>query len=799
MKKIIIILLVSIVNSTTSYSEDKNILDEKNIIKMLSEQMPIKQAIGQLFIVQPSCNYFSCYENSNFLKLIETYKIGNFQLKNKNYESVNNIKELKYDKLDRAKGFHQFLRRKLRSDKNYPPILFIDFEKTGINSISNLNIIDPLESLTLSASYDKELIYQYGTYIANKLKSVQVDAIFGPVLDIDGTEQGTIDYKISNRVFGDRDKIVIGAASHYIKGLEDKNILTIIKHFPGFGHVKGRAHFRCEDIQDRNCDVGISDLSAFKGNNNNFSVNIAPFSQLIKLSSGMMTSHFYIKNYQYNILTTFMGQPFNDLIRTDNTVNIKYIGDVNGINNNDKITITDDLSEMAIVNKYINQNKISYSDAVIKAINSGHDMLLFGEVFENDSKEKSRFTINDLSEIIKNLYEQAKINKSFEIKIRKSVYRILTVKQKLIKSWSSDNTLNKWDLPLEVNSWMIENNKQNDVNEGNSLMCKILNKSFLNVNRIDDKKIDSNDNILFIYSNNDTNCKIFFKAYNNITLIQKKYNTLKNDDYYDEIVKFAKNDNAKLFFQYDNPEIDNKILQIIDNKFNEYDLNKNKVFIIIHTSPKSLKDDIISSFNVVGNFSMHKLSYESDNNFAVGQLDPGDSNKLPVSLGISNSINISDNFLEPATKIENSSENSLDNNKEYIKNASSDNSKISSDINYGNIVVLLWKLIGFSSIMIGIGCFSKVYRHEKRMYCIHTWGGYDGCDKNISKNNKNINSIFIILLNMAVNSFSIKNSNNSLLMLIFTFCSFLFIYTFFGVVPEVFLNKLASLLLSLRS
>lgn len=200
-------------------------------------------------------------------------------------------------------------------------------------------------AMTLGAIQDKNLIYQMATKIAEDCKRMGINWDFAPVVDVNTNPNNPI---IGNRSFGSEVTNVIQSALSYSNGLQDKNILAAIKHFPGHGDTSTDSHL---------------DLPLVSHNMNRLnSIELAPFKALMdKGIGGVMVAHLYVPSLEpekgipasisKNIITGLLKEKFG------------YKG----------LIITDALNMGAVANKY----KPGELDAL--AFKAGNDIMLFSQ------------------------------------------------------------------------------------------------------------------------------------------------------------------------------------------------------------------------------------------------------------------------------------------------------------------------------------------------------------------------------------------------------------------------------------
>lgn len=90
----------------------------------------------------------------------------------------------------------------------------------------------------VNAGVDDVLLYDYGREVARESRLLGINVILGPVLDVAQTK-GNI---IGKRSFGADKYRVASLGVAYARGLEDGNVLSVAKHFPGQGNAKGDSH-----------------------------------------------------------------------------------------------------------------------------------------------------------------------------------------------------------------------------------------------------------------------------------------------------------------------------------------------------------------------------------------------------------------------------------------------------------------------------------------------------------------------------------------------------------------------------
>lgn len=125
-------------------------------------------------------------------------------------------------------------------------------EKTKLSPIPVFNAIDAEWGLgmrlkdapvfpvnrDLAQRIGEQEMYEYGREIGRECKSLGINMVMGPVLDVTESTKGVI----GKRSFGGDTKTVADLGVAYAKGLESFGVISVAKHFPGHGAVLSDSH-----------------------------------------------------------------------------------------------------------------------------------------------------------------------------------------------------------------------------------------------------------------------------------------------------------------------------------------------------------------------------------------------------------------------------------------------------------------------------------------------------------------------------------------------------------------------------
>ncbi|MBR7159135.1 MAG: glycoside hydrolase family 3 protein [Alphaproteobacteria bacterium] len=178
--------------------------------------------------------------------------------------------------------------------------------------------------------------------LATELKSAGFNFNLAPVVDL---SRDFISPAISGkeRSFGSDPTAVIAYGREFIKAHNQQGIRTALKHFPGHGSARTDTH------------LGFTDISSDWQED-----ELLPYYTLTKEfpNTAVMAAHVFNRNLDPNNPASLSAPIITGLLR-------EKIGF-------DGVVITDDLQMGAVRNNY------SETDIIIKAIQAGADILLFG-------------------------------------------------------------------------------------------------------------------------------------------------------------------------------------------------------------------------------------------------------------------------------------------------------------------------------------------------------------------------------------------------------------------------------------
>src|SRR3569833_1649520 len=317
-----------------------------------------KQRVAQLFFVRAHTDRGQAFEDS-VGQVIKDQQVGGLVFfqggPERQAELINKYQTLPRVPLLIAQDGEWGLGMRLDSTKSYP------------------------YQMTLGAIQDNTLIYKMGQCVAYDFKRLGMQINLAPDMDVNNNPDNPV---INYRSFGDNKYNVAAKGIAYMKGMQERDILTTAKHFPGHGDTNTDSHL----------DLPLLPFSRQRLD----TLEEYPFRQAIKAGiSGVMIAHMDIPS-----LDTAKNLP-STLSRKVVTDNLKDSLGFKGL-------VVSDAMEMKAVTKYFPNG-----DADVRAFLAGNDII--------ELSENSKLAIK----LIKKAVRKDEISKQeFEAKVKK----VLTAK-----------------------------------------------------------------------------------------------------------------------------------------------------------------------------------------------------------------------------------------------------------------------------------------------------------------------------------------------------------------------------------
>lgn len=372
---IIIVVLLSIFTFHTTFSK-ANPKDE--ILETISN-MSLDEKIGQLVI----SGFYGTTLDENILKLIKENKISGVILFNRNVKDSNTLLSLNNSLKE--------------SNKNNKLPLFISVDEEGGSVTRMPKDIKRLPTNKYIGSLNnKDLSYKVGEILGEQLSYFGFNMNFAPVLDINSNPNNPV---IGDRSFGNNKDIVSSLGTSTMKGIQSKNIISVVKHFPGHGDTSVDSHVNLPVV-----NYNINRLNSFE---------FVPFKTAIQNGAdAVMVGHILLPKIDNKYPSSMSYEIVTNILRKD-------LG-FNGL------IVSDDMTMGAITENY------SIEEAAVKSINTGVDLLLVCQKYENTEN------------VLKALKEAVLNGTISKERLDNALYNIISIKKKYLlnKEPKSDITIN---------------------------------------------------------------------------------------------------------------------------------------------------------------------------------------------------------------------------------------------------------------------------------------------------------------------------------------------------------------------
>ena len=295
---------------------------EVQIDNSIKQNISLKDKISQMIMIRMDGNFHNneSWKKKDIEYFIKKYKIGGLNTFTGNIHGT--FENIKY----------------FQSISETPLFIASDYER-GLGVFINGTLFP--SNMAIAATGHTTYSYLQGKITAIEAKSIGVNFILAPVLDINNNKNNPI---INFRSYGDNPELVSKYGLSFIEGVQDQGLIACAKHYPGHGNTNTDSHTRLPIIDISKKELYDNELYPFK-------------KAVLSGVKSIMTGHIVIPSIdQDNIPATFSKKIVNDLLIED--------WNYNGL------IITDALEMGALT------SNVWHGESAIKAIEAGADILL---------------------------------------------------------------------------------------------------------------------------------------------------------------------------------------------------------------------------------------------------------------------------------------------------------------------------------------------------------------------------------------------------------------------------------------
>jgi len=262
-----------------------------------------------------------------------------------------------------------------------PLLLSVDQEGGRVNRMPASLVAVPA-SRDIAKSGDSGKARSIGAAIADEIRSIGFNVNFAPVLDIDSNPKNPV---IGNRSFGPTADVVTDFGLEEMAGLRSKQVIPVVKHFPGHGDTSVDSHLELPVVEKTADQLRKLEL--------------VPFAKAIQSGADMvMVAHILLPQLDPDRPSSLSPKVITDLLRGE----LGFKG----------VVITDDMTMGAILKHF------DLGQAAVQSVKAGSDIVLVAHEYAQAKKALAA---------LKQAVQSGDIAAET---IDNSVYRILALKER---------------------------------------------------------------------------------------------------------------------------------------------------------------------------------------------------------------------------------------------------------------------------------------------------------------------------------------------------------------------------------
>jgi beta-N-acetylhexosaminidase len=222
--------------------------------------------------------------------------------------------------------------------------------------------------------------------ISQELRDLGFNMNFAPVIDVNVNPDNPVIGRLGRSFSSDYQEVALHS-KFFIRAHRQNNIISVVKHFPGHGSSLNDSHLGLVDVTETYKE---KELFPYE------------FLQEESLLDAVMTAHVFNKEVDEEYPATLSPNFLEDILRE----RIGFKG----------VIISDDMQMGAIADHY------GKEDSIIRAINSGCDILLFSNNGQEDYNENLPYEVQNI------IYQAVIDGKISKERINDSYNRIIKLK-----------------------------------------------------------------------------------------------------------------------------------------------------------------------------------------------------------------------------------------------------------------------------------------------------------------------------------------------------------------------------------
>lgn len=193
--------------------------------------MTLEEKVGQLFIIRPDLTASLTEFTDDFKYIIDTYHPGGILLAAQNITSKNQLTTL----INSYKAYDKLM-----------PLIISDEEGGVVARVAKSGILPSSQTSfgyanahAVGDTGNPNNAYHMGDVIGSYLAELGINGDYAPVADVNSNPDNPV---IGKRAFGDTVEVVNEMVWGFLDGMNQHNVLTCLKHFPGHGDTATDTH-----------------------------------------------------------------------------------------------------------------------------------------------------------------------------------------------------------------------------------------------------------------------------------------------------------------------------------------------------------------------------------------------------------------------------------------------------------------------------------------------------------------------------------------------------------------------------
>lgn len=354
-------------DTPTPSSHAESTQPQKDPIQDKLKELSVSEKVGQLIMAGMD----GTEVDEAAKELIRTYNVGGFIFYSTNIKKENEAVQL----------FNDLKQLNAQQKSGVPLFMSVDEEGGKVSRMpSTLKKIPSAKKV--GDTKNEQLATQIGKMIGDQLQSFGLNMDYAPVLDVNSNPKNPV---IGDRAYGNEINIVSQMGIAVMKGLQQKNIIPVVKHFPGHGDTAVDSHIGLPIVNHN--------LKRLR------QLELVPFKQAIaKGADAVMIAHILMPEIDNSAPASFSSIIIHDLLREE----LGFTG----------VVISDDMTMGAITEHY------DMGEAAVKFIQAGGNVVLVGHGKEN---------IQSAAKALTDAVQQGEITSQM---LNERVTQVLQLKQK---------------------------------------------------------------------------------------------------------------------------------------------------------------------------------------------------------------------------------------------------------------------------------------------------------------------------------------------------------------------------------